>query len=146
MTNYYDTEMRLQLARAGILGPMFLLAENVPPGQKPREFDAEKQLGVTDFQLGENQTIGEQQALTIHHKLHNRNYTEPLAVTVWLDAKTKLPLKRESSSHSRCRRIDAVDVFHEGVSPPVDDPIQFPKDWRVFGPLRTRRFNPGVIS
>ncbi len=81
MTNYYDTEMRLQLARAGILGPMFLLAENVPPGQKPREFDAEKQLGVTDFQLGENQTIGEQQALTIHHKLHNRNYTEPLAVS-----------------------------------------------------------------
>lgn len=87
VTNNYDTEMRLQLARAGILDPMFLLAENVPPGQKPREFDAEKQLGVSDFQLGENQIIGEQQALTIHHKLHNRNYTEPLTVTVWLDGR-----------------------------------------------------------
>ena len=64
VTNNYDTEMRLQLARAGILGPMFMLAENVPPSEKPREFDAEKQLGVSDFQLGENQIIGEQQALT----------------------------------------------------------------------------------
>ncbi len=111
VTNNYDTEMRLKLARAGILGPMFMLAENVPPGEKPREFDAEKQLGLSDFQLGENQIIGEQQALTIHHKLHNRNYTEPLMVTVWLDAKTKLPLKREITTKQDQRAITLTETY-----------------------------------
>jgi len=91
----YNSEARFMLARVGILGPMFFLAENVQPGQEPGEFDPKKQFGVSDFKLGEITVVGERQALVIHHKLHNRLVKEPLAVKVWLDAKTKLPLKRE---------------------------------------------------
>lgn len=89
-----DTEARLMFARVGALGPMFLLAENVPPGQKPREFDADKQLRVSDFRIGENNQLQEHNAVVIYYKLHNRIHNNPLEVTVWLDAKTRLPTKR----------------------------------------------------
>lgn len=89
-----DAETRLFLARAGVLGPMFLLAENVQPGQKPREFKAEEQLRVSDLSFGKVETIGGREARVLHHNLHNRLYKKPHAVTVWLDVKTHLPLKR----------------------------------------------------
>lgn len=124
-----DTDARLMLARAGVLGPMFLLAENVPPGQKQREFDADKQLRVSDFRMGENNKLQEQNALIIHHKLHNRIHKNPLEVTVWLDAKTKLPTKRIIQVAEENRTITLTESYSsQTLDGKVDDDrFQLPK-------------------
>lgn len=106
-----DNDARLMLARAGVLGPMFLLAENVPAGKKPPEFDADKQLRVSDFRMGENEKLQEQNALIIHHKLHNRIHKKPLEVTVWLDAETKLPTKRILKVAEENRTITLTETY-----------------------------------
>lgn len=106
-----DAEARLMLARAGVLGPMFLLSENVRPGQKPPEFKPDEQLRVSDFHMGENNKLQEQDALIIHHKLHNRIHKNPLEVTVWLDAGTKLPTKRILKVAEDNRTITLTETY-----------------------------------
>lgn len=124
-----DAEARLMLARAGVLGPMFLLAESVRPGQKPPEFNADEQLRVCDFRMGENNRLQEQNALIIHHKLHNRIHKSPLEVTVWLDAETKLPTKRILNVAEDNRTITLTETFTSlTLNEKVDDQrFQLPK-------------------
>lgn len=90
----HNEAYKLFVARSGVFCAIFFLAENVQPGQKPKEFKPNEQLRVSNFRLGMIEKLGERDARMVQHDLVGRVAKEPFAVTVWLDVKTKLPLKR----------------------------------------------------
>lgn len=85
---------KVMMVRSGIACPIFMLAENIQPGQKPREFNADEQLKVVAFKFDKDEKVGERAARVLQYNLVNRNFTDPLGVSLWLDAQTNLPLKR----------------------------------------------------
>jgi outer membrane lipoprotein-sorting protein len=85
---------RLFAARAGIVCPTLLLAENVRPGEKPPERKPEDHVRVRDFRLGKTERLGGRDTTVIHYEMIGRAFKEPLAATVWVDAETNLPVKR----------------------------------------------------
>ena len=88
-----DDMIRAMVARSGVLLPIFMV-EPVQDGQKPKEFNVDEQLKVSDFKLGTKAKVGDREAQVLEYKLTARLAKEPFAVTVWLDPKTNLPLKR----------------------------------------------------
>lgn len=85
---------RLFLARAGVVAPPFLLAVSARPGEKPPDLKPDEHVKVGDFRLGGVEAVGGRDARVLHHSLTGQAFKESLAVTVWVDAKTDLPLKR----------------------------------------------------
>jgi len=85
---------RLFLARAGVICPTYLLAEHVRPGEAPPDRAPEEYVRVGEFRLGGVEKVGGREARVVRHTLTSRTFKEPLAVTLWIDAKTDLPVKR----------------------------------------------------
>jgi outer membrane lipoprotein-sorting protein len=80
------------VTRTGVFVPMFLLLEG--PGEKREPFDIDKEYSVSDIKLGKKETASGKQTQTLHYKLTTKAAKEPLAVTVWVDVKTHLLVKR----------------------------------------------------
>ena len=60
---------------------------------KEQGFKIDEDFKVTDFALGDKEKVGEHEAQVVRYNLFLRGKVK-LSVSVWLDAKTKLPLKR----------------------------------------------------
>jgi outer membrane lipoprotein-sorting protein len=81
-------------SRAGVFVPMFLAVEVAESGKKPEPFNLDKQMAILDMKAGKKESVSGKEAKTLQYKLATKGAKEPLAVTVWIDAKTNLPLKR----------------------------------------------------
>jgi outer membrane lipoprotein-sorting protein len=82
------------VARSGISFSVHFLSEPLKPGQEPGEFKPNEQLRVSEFRMGDDKKLGEREVRVVHYKLLGRVAKEPFAVSVWLDAKTGMPLRR----------------------------------------------------
>jgi RNA polymerase sigma factor (sigma-70 family) len=82
------------VTRSGVFVPTFILLEVAERGKKPERFDLEKQLAVSDIKLGKKETVSGKEAQALDYKLTLKNSKEPLGMTVWIDIKTHLPLRR----------------------------------------------------
>ena len=82
--------LRAALAASGLVIPMHLAAHM----EKPKEFNIDKEFKVSDFKLGKKEKIGDHDAQIIDYNLQVKDRTETIPVSVWVDTKTDLPLKR----------------------------------------------------
>ncbi len=85
--------LRATVARSGLLLPLFAV-ETSPAGEKPKEPDVDEMFKVSDVKLGKKEKVDGKEAQAVEYNLAIKAMKEPLAVTVWLDPKTGLPLKR----------------------------------------------------
>src|SRR5581483_1800247 len=61
----------------------------------PREFKIDEEFKVSDFKLGKKEMVGKQEAQVVEYKTVPKQQADtPFMLTVWLDTKTHLPLKR----------------------------------------------------
>jgi outer membrane lipoprotein-sorting protein len=91
--------VRAVVSRTGVLTTTFLLstARSDDPAKKD-EFDREKTFAVSGFKLvGKRKEYGKAdggETEGVEYKLTVKGMEQPLAVTVWIDTKTDLPVKR----------------------------------------------------
>jgi outer membrane lipoprotein-sorting protein len=81
------------VARAGFTPLFFSAGRQVKEGDKDRKEDPLEVYKASDFKLGQAEKVGGRDTVAIDYKLTLRD-DPPLSATVWLDAKTHLPLKR----------------------------------------------------
>jgi hypothetical protein len=84
--------MRATLARSGVGVPMIFIAR--VGEDKNKEFKVDEEFRVADFKLGKKEMVGKQEAQIVEHTLMLKGDQKPIAVSVWIDTKTQLPLKR----------------------------------------------------
>jgi outer membrane lipoprotein-sorting protein len=83
--------VRATISRSGLT--LAVLAR--PPADNVKEFKVDEEFKVSDFKLGKKDKIGDKEAQIIEYTLKvNPSKVEPVTVTLWLDSKTQLPLKR----------------------------------------------------
>jgi hypothetical protein len=101
--------VRSAISRVGPTGAM-LMAHPKGPGQE--DPDLEKALRVSDFKLGENARVEGREARVIAYKVSFMG-EERMAVKLWLDARTRLPLKRELTPEKEGENVRIVETYSE---------------------------------
>lgn len=89
-----NKRLRIGFARAGIFDCLVHIDELFMQGVKPAKTDVTEQVLASDFKLGTKEKVGDRDAQIIQYKLITSLQNEPVPCSVWLDVKTKLPLKR----------------------------------------------------
>ena len=121
--NAASTETALAVGiRAGILAAL-----QVGPDPK-NKFDVDKVLPATDFKLGAKEMVGSREAQVVTYKLA-QPMGDPVQITLWIDTKTELPLKRTTLGKVKEVKTAAVEVYSEfALNPTLDDKIfELPK-------------------
>jgi outer membrane lipoprotein-sorting protein len=113
---------RAAITRAGLLEPAFVVQ---PPGQKDTEFQLESKYQVADFKLGKKEQVGEQEAQVIQYTLKASGNRVTFAVSVWVDTKTQLPLKRVFTGMLDDQKISVSETFTKLNLDAKIDPKQF---------------------
>jgi outer membrane lipoprotein-sorting protein len=116
--------IRASLTRATLLNPGFV----VQPGQKPddSEYRIDERFPVTQFKLGKKEKVGDQEAQVIEYTLTMAGgRKETLAVSVWLDTKTQLPLKRILAATIDDKKMTISETFTKLDLDAKIDPKQF---------------------
>ncbi len=121
-------------ARAGFFaGLTAVLDERDGPGQRSKAFDLDGDFAVSGFKLGKKATTKSGKELhVLGYKLTPKGSKEAVAVTVWLDAETDLPLQRVI----RLKDKEETVTIRETYSRPVlaghieDKVFQLPR-WEV---------------
>jgi outer membrane lipoprotein-sorting protein len=118
-----STEAALAIGiRAGVLAIL-----QVGPDPK-NKFDIDKVLPASDFKLGAKEKIAEREAQVVTYKLAPP-MGDPMQITLWIDTKTELPLKRTTLGKVKDVKMSAVEVYTEfAVNPTFDAKIfELPK-------------------
>jgi outer membrane lipoprotein-sorting protein len=101
-----DEILRATMARAGVLLPLFA-GEPVREGEKHKEPDVDEMFKVSDVK------VAGKDAQSVEYKLTIKGMKEPLAVTVWLDSKTDLPLKRVLKGTEDGKTMTITETYTE---------------------------------
>jgi outer membrane lipoprotein-sorting protein len=110
-----STEAALSVSiRAGVLAVL-----QVGPDPK-NKFDVDKVLPASDFKLGAKEKLGEREAQVLTYKL-SPPMGDPMQITLWIDTKTELPLKRTTLGKAKDVKLSAVEVYGEFVLNPTFD-------------------------
>jgi outer membrane lipoprotein-sorting protein len=97
---------------------------------KKQGFKIDDDFKVTDFLLGDKEKVGEHETRVVRYNLFLRGKVK-LSVSAWLDAKTKLPLKRATSIPDKGdQKLTVTETFSELTLNPKLEPKAFelPKD------------------
>jgi outer membrane lipoprotein-sorting protein len=124
---------RAQMARSAF----FLFVIGAPfggsPFGAPKVFKADEELKVSDFKLGKKEKVGDKEAQAVQYNLNVKQLAgPPYTVTVWIDTKTNLPLKRELTRFAEeAKSKSCVTEIYSKIS--IDEKIdpkkfELPKD------------------
>ena len=80
------------VTRGGVWLTMVTVLEHREPAKGFAEFDLDKDAAVSDFKLGAKETVSSKAAQAVEYTL--KAGRDALAMTVWIDVETHLPLKR----------------------------------------------------
>ena len=97
---------------------------------KKTGFKIDEDFKVTDFVLGDKEKVGEHEAQVVRYNVFLRGKVK-LPVSVWLDAKTKLPLKRVTTIPDKGeQKLTVTETFTQVTLNPKLEPKTFelPKD------------------
>jgi outer membrane lipoprotein-sorting protein len=97
---------------------------------KKQGFKIDEDFKVTDFVLGDKEKVGEHEAQVVRYNVFLRGKVK-LPVSVWLDAKTKLPLKRVTTIPDKGeQKLTVTETFIQVTLNPKLEPKTFelPKD------------------
>lgn len=97
-TEKHLTEITMaSIARSGITAALFFTAQRSDE-KEAEEFSIDKMLIVSDFKLGKKEAIDGKEAQAIEYKLKVKSQKETMDVTVWIDVKSGLPVKRVATA------------------------------------------------
>jgi outer membrane lipoprotein-sorting protein len=100
--------VRSSLARAGLFFP-FMTISATPPG---KDFKADEHFPVSDFKLGKKEAVGKQEAQVVQYTLTMKSITDvKLDVSVWIDTKTHLPLKRTLTGSIDGNKMTVTEMY-----------------------------------
>lgn len=85
---------RAAVSRSGVFTALFLAIDFREDGTPPEAFNLEKRLAVSDLKLGKKETVGGREVQVLDYKLTVGPGKDAMAVTVWIDVKSDLPVKR----------------------------------------------------
>jgi outer membrane lipoprotein-sorting protein len=92
---------------------------------KQQDFKLDEQFAVGDFKLGKKETIGDAEAQVIEFKLTVKGVKRPFAVSLWLDTKSNLPLKRDLVMPADDKEIRITETFGKLDFDAKPDPKNF---------------------
>ena len=104
------------LSRAGIFVPLFMSVKTKAPGEKPDPFDIDKQLAISDLKLGKKEMVAGKETQALEYKLLLKSSPEPFLVTLWLDTKTHLPVKRVLTAKKDKEELTVTETYTKAVS------------------------------
>ena len=105
-----DEMFRAIVSRGGVVLPLFA-GEAIREGEQPKEFKIDEKLPVSDFRLGKSEKVGDRETQVLEYKLTIKGAKEAFAVTVWLDSKTNLPIKRVISGDMGDKKITITEDY-----------------------------------
>lgn len=92
---------------------------------KQKDFKLDEQFAVGDFKLGKKETIGDAEAQVIEFKLTVKGAKPPIAVKLWLDTKSNLPLKRVLAVPADDKEVRITETFGKLDFDAKPDPKNF---------------------
>jgi outer membrane lipoprotein-sorting protein len=118
---------RAAMVRSGLFVPLMFIHR---VGEQPKEFKADDEFKVSDFKLGKKEKVGDQEGQAIQYKLHIKEFPEPLALTVWMDTKKPLPLKRVITMMKDKEKMTITETYSKlNLDEKVDTKkFELPKD------------------
>ncbi len=105
-----DEFFRATLARTGMVLPIYA-AEAAPGGEQPKELDTDELFKVSNVKTGKKDKVDGKEAQMVEYELTVKGAKEPLSATVWLDAKTELPLKRVLKGKPDGKTITITETY-----------------------------------
>jgi outer membrane lipoprotein-sorting protein len=106
----FDEILRGTVARSGVLLPLFTVA-NVQDGEKPKETDVNEMFKVSDVTIGKKEKLDDKEAQVVEYKLTIKSSKDSLSVTVWLDPKTALPMRRVLKSKQERQAMTITETY-----------------------------------
>ncbi len=107
--------MRSALTRSGLfLGTSITLNE--------KKLKVDEHFKVSDFKLGKKEKVGDKEAQVVEYTFKDKG-SSSYAVSVWIDTKTNLPLKRVIQTDNKI--ISATETYTKLDLDPKIDPKQF---------------------
>ena len=104
------TEVALaSIARSGITVALFFVTER--SDEKAEAFDIDKMIAVSDFKLGKKEAIDGKDAQAIECKLKVKSNKETMDVTVWVDVKSGLPVKRVATANEGGMKFTITETY-----------------------------------
>jgi outer membrane lipoprotein-sorting protein len=108
---YLHRGLALTLARLGLTAG--LRPFRLRPSAKPDDPEPDRQITLSDFKMGPAEKVEEREARVIRYKASGPAAPGPVEVTLWLDARTGLPLKRVLSLEKfKARITETYREFH----------------------------------
>ncbi len=99
--------LRAALARSGLVIPMHIASHT----EKPGEFNIDKEFKVSDLKLGKKEKVGDHEAQVIDYNLQVKDMKETIPVSVWVDTKTDLPLKRVITTTMGKEKVTITETY-----------------------------------
>ncbi len=97
------------LSRAGLAGSMFIVRRAGPGAAE--EPDPDKLFAVRDFKAGKAVKVNDRDTKVLHYRLDIDGEKEKAEITLWVDARTLLPVKRLISAGEGKTKI--VETYRE---------------------------------
>jgi outer membrane lipoprotein-sorting protein len=107
----FGASARLGLSRVGPTAGLFMVGAAPDPGKEDQGLDLEKLLQLSDFKAGGTARVEGREARVLEY--HVTLGGEKLAMKLWLDAKTGLPLKRELRGPMAAQSMRVVETYSE---------------------------------
>jgi len=98
------------------------MARSVKPGEE-KEVDLDKDAPVTNFKLGSKEMVGDKTAQVVTYQLDFQGTSANMSV--WIDAKTHLPLKRVVAADQDGQMHRITETYSTFVIDPKLDPKLF---------------------
>jgi outer membrane lipoprotein-sorting protein len=94
-------------------------------GPDPKnKFEIDKILPISDFKLGAKEKVGNLESQVVTYKIAPP-MREPLQVTLWLDTKSQLPIKRTAVVDLKDSKVTVVESYSEFTVNPTFDAKMF---------------------
>jgi len=105
------TEITLAaMARSGIV-PVLFFASDRSDEKEDKTFDIDKMFKITDLKLGKKGAIDGKETQAIEYKLTPKLAKETMTMTVWIDVKTNLPVKRVAESKEGDKMFTITETY-----------------------------------
>jgi outer membrane lipoprotein-sorting protein len=110
-------------ARAGMLAMM----RSQPRGDNKEAFDLDKMLAIRDFKAGAKEKVGTHDTQVVQYNLDLKEGTAK--VSLWIDTKTNLPVKRELTVDDNGKNFQITETISAfDVNPKLDPKLfELPK-------------------
>jgi outer membrane lipoprotein-sorting protein len=112
--------MSKMISRTGHLGGALIIRGSGRPGAPQEATDPEKLFGVKDFTMGAAAKVNGRDAKVLHYQI-DIGGKDSAKVTLWVDAKTLLPLKRLIVPEAKAEDVQVTETYTElQLNPQLD--------------------------